>query len=310
MKTDLNYDANKIKSLGLRGEYFQRVRLIFGRWEYRAEFTVDVGGNCTGLSVIESAIDKVFSGLPDANPNVHYSKLVLTDSSGNLLEIEDEDDMGEDWLQDLLLSAEITTVFKKGEEPGIEPANDDVFGSLHSELTELLRRDSEYGTDTTESTLRSWIIEKGDDYWNAVETLRMERDDLIRLKRWFGDYERAAPDVEECLRMLETMREASMGDTSYANLLARAFDVKEAYDRGDDIEDRLERMLNDRERSLITRVFMICNAYESGVGQGQRYTVDKAQELSQAYGNKDMREAFVLGVRQGNEMKAQGNRDE
>lgn len=86
----------------------QRVTLTFGLWEFRASITVTVGGNCTGLTVIESAIARALETLLDEHER--YARIVMTNSAGDTLETDDEDDRGEEWLAKMLISAEIISI--------------------------------------------------------------------------------------------------------------------------------------------------------------------------------------------------------
>jgi hypothetical protein len=78
------------------------VKLTFGLWDYRAEETVNVGGNTIGLSNISHAVEKVY----DQNEG----RITLTKEDGDRLLCEDEEDYGEDWLADMLVAAEIIDI--------------------------------------------------------------------------------------------------------------------------------------------------------------------------------------------------------
>ncbi|EBB0848972.1 DUF5406 domain-containing protein [Salmonella enterica] len=66
----------------------QTVRLTFGCWRYRGTFEVEVRGNITGLDAIRYAVELLYESLPS---------VVVTD----------DDLRGEEWLADMLVSAEI-----------------------------------------------------------------------------------------------------------------------------------------------------------------------------------------------------------
>ncbi len=108
----MNYDPNLTNS-GRTAK--QTVKLTFGMWEYRAERTVEVGGNCTGLTVIESAIYNAYEELPKISDGMG-SKLpgiVLTRPGGTEedgLSCTDDEDEGDDWLKDMLIGAEIIAI--------------------------------------------------------------------------------------------------------------------------------------------------------------------------------------------------------
>ena len=86
----------------------QTVRLTFQQWEYTAVLEVSIGGTCTGLTVIESAIDAVFCGLSSDGRDIPY--LIMTDTHGSELIAADDDDCEEEWLSTMLVKAEIVKV--------------------------------------------------------------------------------------------------------------------------------------------------------------------------------------------------------
>lgn len=102
--TVMNYDPNLVNSGKCAT---QRVKLVFGQWEYRAELFVNVGGNCRGLSVIDTAVDMAYEGLPGTEALAH---IILTRADGETLHCEDDEGNGVDWLEDMLISAEIVSI--------------------------------------------------------------------------------------------------------------------------------------------------------------------------------------------------------
>lgn len=105
--TRMDYDPNLV----LCGRHAdQRVKLTFGNWDYRAEFTVTVGGNCRGLTVIESAVGMVYDRLPVSRGKWQLAELILTRVNGDRLSCEDDADKGEEWLKDMLIGAEIISI--------------------------------------------------------------------------------------------------------------------------------------------------------------------------------------------------------
>lgn len=100
-KGPMDYDPNLTTS-GRMAK--QRVRLTFALWQYRHTVEVEVGGNCTGLDVIECAVGNVYDGLPS------NTEIVLTDQEGETLGCRDDDLEGEDWLKDMLIAAEIISI--------------------------------------------------------------------------------------------------------------------------------------------------------------------------------------------------------
>lgn len=94
----------------------QTVEIVIQQWDYTATFTVEVGGNCTGFSVIESAIESIFEEqIPtrtDYDDPIAY--VVLKNAAGDELEVEDDDECEEEWLKNMVVSARIV---KQVEEP-------------------------------------------------------------------------------------------------------------------------------------------------------------------------------------------------
>ena len=86
----------------------QTVKLVFGQWRYRKEVLIDVGGNCTGLAVIEAAIGNFYEAC--SSDGDFEFELELEDTEGGLLICEDEEGKGEDWLKDMLICAEIVAI--------------------------------------------------------------------------------------------------------------------------------------------------------------------------------------------------------
>ena len=114
----MDYDPNLTYS-GKMAD--QTVRLVFGQWKYRAEMTVVVGGNCRGLDVIKTAVSSAHEKLEYTTYRGNdYAKIMLTDSEGNSLECEDEEFDCEDWLGEMLLSAEIIKIAPEQDEENKE----------------------------------------------------------------------------------------------------------------------------------------------------------------------------------------------
>ena len=106
----MNYDPN-LTTCGNMAT--QTVKLMFALWEHRAEMTVQVRGNCTGLSVIESAVSIAYDQLEQEDCDgmgTMIAKLILIDPAGEHLESSDQDERGEDWLKQMLIAAEIIEI--------------------------------------------------------------------------------------------------------------------------------------------------------------------------------------------------------
>lgn len=88
----------------------QTVRLTFGMWEYRKTMETEVGGNCTGLTVIDCAVGNVYDNLPENYYGAASMEMYAMDESGDILLCEDDEERGDDWLKDMLIAAEITAI--------------------------------------------------------------------------------------------------------------------------------------------------------------------------------------------------------
>jgi hypothetical protein len=82
----------------------QKVRLTFGDGVYRATKEVVVNGNCTGLSVIEYAVEIVYRGLPCGSDG---KEIELYSGHGGTLFMSDDEGREDEWLKDMLIAAEI-----------------------------------------------------------------------------------------------------------------------------------------------------------------------------------------------------------
>ena len=112
----MNYDPNLTCSGNMAT---QRVRLTFGCWQYRAEIEVSVGGNCTGLAVIDCAVGNAYRTLPQRGiygSDDTYAEIIMVDPAKPDSTLECGEDFGGDalrgefWLKDMLIGAEITSI--------------------------------------------------------------------------------------------------------------------------------------------------------------------------------------------------------
>jgi hypothetical protein len=107
MSEIMDYDPNMTNS-GRMAK--QTVRLTFGMWQYRKTIETDVGGNCTGLTVIDCAVENVCEALPENRYGSPYLVMEAPDNPEETLQCEDDEDRGEDWLKDMLIAAEIIAI--------------------------------------------------------------------------------------------------------------------------------------------------------------------------------------------------------
>lgn len=87
----------------------QTVRLTFGCWRYRGTFEVEVRGDITGLDAIRYAVELLYESLPsvvvDDDDQECDMEMATIELDG--ITCDDDDLRGEEWLADMLVSAEI-----------------------------------------------------------------------------------------------------------------------------------------------------------------------------------------------------------
>ena len=81
-------------------------RLRFSQWRYETTMEVSVGGNCHAMSNLDAALGVVLDGLP-FDEDEEAPVLLLTAPNGDTLKCHDEFAQDEDWLMDMLVSAEV-----------------------------------------------------------------------------------------------------------------------------------------------------------------------------------------------------------
>ncbi len=103
----MNYDPNICRNFATH-----TIKLTFGQWDYRAEIIVTVGGNCSGLDVIKSAVNKVYNDLTDNGdgPEIMLTRPRKSETDEDYTLTIAEEDEGSDFLADMLISAEITAL--------------------------------------------------------------------------------------------------------------------------------------------------------------------------------------------------------
>lgn len=76
----------------------QIVEIVLKQWAYSKKFTVEVGGNCTGMDVLDCAISILTDQLEGEVTLEHGKKKLL---------VEDEEERDEDWVKEMVVSAQI-----------------------------------------------------------------------------------------------------------------------------------------------------------------------------------------------------------
>lgn len=85
----------------------QEVEITLMVWGYSATHTVQIGGNCHGLTVLEAAVDELTEQLYKDIPEELSLRVLLTDPEGNTLLCEDDDGRTNEWLKDMVVSLRI-----------------------------------------------------------------------------------------------------------------------------------------------------------------------------------------------------------
>jgi len=111
----------------------QTVELTFQTWEYSVTKTTTVGGNCTGLSVIEAAIGNIKDELGGDD-----GELILTNAAGEELASE----LWENKLEDMLVCARIVAIEPTRHGSRLDPCVMPVNQAL-SKLQNLAKKASE-----------------------------------------------------------------------------------------------------------------------------------------------------------------------
>ncbi|EAS0616192.1 TPA: hypothetical protein G8M64_003687 [Salmonella enterica] len=101
-----NFDPNMVECGRM---VKQTVRLTFGCWRYRGTFEVEVRGNITGLDAIRCAVEILYESLPSVTVTDDDLECDMEMATIELdgITCDDDDLRGEEWLADMLVSAEI-----------------------------------------------------------------------------------------------------------------------------------------------------------------------------------------------------------
>jgi len=102
----------------------QTVRLTFQQWRYEAKTIEVVIGNVSGFLTFESAIANLHERLTREQ---RTARMQLRDPNGATLLCEDDEGLGEEWLQRMLVKAEILTLEPDALLPEAEAIGDDAF---------------------------------------------------------------------------------------------------------------------------------------------------------------------------------------
>ena len=88
----------------------QTVRVVVQQWEYSKVFEVEVGGNCLGFDIFDSAVETVMDDIHLTNMGEHANGIPyveLKNNDGDTLLCEGDDDKWEQWLKEMVTSVEI-----------------------------------------------------------------------------------------------------------------------------------------------------------------------------------------------------------
>ena len=85
----------------------QMVEIVLKQWDYQLVKTILVGGNCHGLSVMDCAVNNLYEECCDGVADDGLPSITLARADGDTLLCEDEEDCGEDWLKNMVVSLRI-----------------------------------------------------------------------------------------------------------------------------------------------------------------------------------------------------------
>lgn len=79
------------------------VEVVLKAWTFEKTYVLKVGGNCHGIDVLEAAVGMIHDHVLE-EPN---GEIVLTNPKGEILRTSDEEDRGEYWVKEMVVSARI-----------------------------------------------------------------------------------------------------------------------------------------------------------------------------------------------------------
>lgn len=93
----------------------QVVEITLMQWDYKAVFRSTIGGNCMGLSIMESAIEDLYYRLAEeqAIGDDCPVSVTLTNAEGEELICEDDELMEDEWLKKMVVSIQIIERIKQ-----------------------------------------------------------------------------------------------------------------------------------------------------------------------------------------------------
>ena len=105
------------ESLGGSDEYaIKTVKVTLAHENYRREFISKVGGNTTGFSVLEAAVDFIYDDMTkELEEDDEIVCFEMTNPEGDMMQFMDDDDQQQDWLKEFVIAAEIIGVTKEDE---------------------------------------------------------------------------------------------------------------------------------------------------------------------------------------------------
>lgn len=81
----------------------QHIEITLMQWEYTTTRVVTVGGNCLGLTVLESAVEALYGQIePDIEDEI--AEIILINPEGYKLYCTDDELQQEDWLKEMVVS--------------------------------------------------------------------------------------------------------------------------------------------------------------------------------------------------------------
>lgn len=75
------------------------VEIVLQCWRYTGTYVEQVGGNCLGFDLFDTAIENLYETLE--------GEIILTNPEGDTLHCEDEEDREADWLKKMVVSCRV-----------------------------------------------------------------------------------------------------------------------------------------------------------------------------------------------------------
>lgn len=83
----------------------KKIEVVLMQWAYSKTFVVEVGGNCSGFTNFDSAVDQIYDQLEEDEYGTPF--IVMEDSEGETCLFEEE---GHEWIQKMVVSIKLLDI--------------------------------------------------------------------------------------------------------------------------------------------------------------------------------------------------------